>query len=53
MEKLYTADRDDILKTLSPVNLTSKSLANLDKYMGLAKYGKHNPARDIYRGYNN
>ena len=53
MEKLYTADRDEILKTLSPVNLTSKSLANLDKYMGLAKYGKHNPARDIYRGYNN
>jgi hypothetical protein len=53
MEKLYTADKDQILKTLSPVNLTSKSLAILDSNIGLAKYGKHNPARDIYRGYNN
>jgi len=33
--------------------LTSKSLAILDKNIGLAKYGKHNPAREIYRGYNN
>jgi hypothetical protein len=51
MEAMYSPN--EVLKTFSPISLNSKSLATLDSAIGLAKYTKHNPAREIYRGYNN